>query len=151
MITVKQISYKELDGLPEFKDIAKEYTAESSLDEMPPINPNVDLYIKLNEAGALTTLAAYDDELVIGYANFIISPNLHYSVSTAVTESFFVKEDYRKTGAGMFLLKEMERLAKEKGAIAFLVSAPTDSKLSVVMDKNKAYKETNKVFFRSLA
>lgn len=151
MITVKQISYKELDGLPEFKDIAKEYTAESSLDEMPPINPNVDLYIKLNEAGALTTLAAYDDELVIGYANFIMSPNLHYSVTTAVTESFFVKEDYRKTGAGMFLLKEMERLAKEKGAIAILVSAPTDSKLSFVMDKNKAYKETNKVFFRSLA
>lgn len=151
MITIKQISYKELDGLPEFKDIVKEYTAESSLDEMPPINTNVDLYIKLNEAGALTTLAAYDDEIVIGYANFIISPNLHYSVSTAVTESFFVKEDYRKTGAGMFLLKEMERLAKEKGAIAFLVSAPTDSKLSAVMDKNKAYKETNKVFFRSLA
>jgi GNAT superfamily N-acetyltransferase len=151
MITVKQISYKELDGLPEFKAIAQEYTAESSLDEMPPINPNVDLYIKLNEAGALTTLAAYDDKLVIGYANFIMSPNLHYSTTTAVTESFFVKEDYRKTGAGIFLLKEMERLAKEKGAIAFLVSAPTDSKLSVVMDKNKAYKETNKVFFRSLA
>jgi GNAT superfamily N-acetyltransferase len=151
MITVKKISFVEFYSLPEFENIIWEYTSESALEDMPPINPNIDLYIKLNEAGVLTTLVAFDDDSLIGFANFIMSPNLHYSTTTAVTESFFVKEDYRKTGAGMFLLKEMERLAKEKGAIAFLVSAPTDSKLSAVMDKNKAYKETNKVFFRSLA
>ena len=150
MVTIKIISYKELNGLPEFKEIAQEYTDESSLDEMPPINPNVDLYIKLNEAGALITLAAYDDKIVIGYANFLFSPNLHYSKLTAVTESFFIKENYRKNGAGMALLKEMEKLAKENGAVAFMVTAPSDSKLSVVMGKNKAYKETNKVFFKSL-
>jgi GNAT superfamily N-acetyltransferase len=151
MITVKKIAYRELDCLPEFHRIIDEYTAESAVEEMLPIKTNVDLYNRLHEAGSLTTLAAYDDELLIGYANFIMTPNLHYSKTVAGTESFFVKAEYRKTGAGIVLLKEMEKLAKEMGAVAFLVSAPTDSKLSTVMDKNKAYKETNKVFFRSLA
>ena len=117
---------------------------------MLPIKTDVDLYIKLNELKKMITLAAYDDDVLIGYANFLLSPNLHYSKLTAVTESFFIKEDYRKTGAGMALLKEMEKLAKENGAVAFMVTAPSNSKLSVVMEKNKAYKETNKVFFKSL-
>jgi GNAT superfamily N-acetyltransferase len=151
MITVKKVSFIEFHSLPEFKNIILEYTSESALEDMPPINPNIDLYIKLNEAGVLNTIVAFEDNYLIGFANLLMSPNLHYSKTIAVTESFFVRENYRKTGAGIFLLKEMENIAKENGAVAFMVSAPTDSKLSSVMDKNKAYKETNKVFFRSLA
>jgi len=150
LIIIKQIDYRDLNNISEFKNIVEEYTAESAVEEMLPIKTDVDLYIKLNELKKMITLAAYDDDVLIGYANFLLSPNLHYSKLTAVTESFFIKEDYRKTGAGMALLKEMEKLAKENGAVAFMVTAPSDSKLSVVMEKNKAYKETNKVFFKSL-
>jgi GNAT superfamily N-acetyltransferase len=150
MITIKEVPYSELDCLPEFQSMYQEYALESGIEEMLPAKTNLNVYVTLSESGALTTLVAYDDELLVGYANFIMTPNLHYSKTIAVTESFFVKADYRKTGAGMFLLKEMERLAKENSAVAFLVSAPTGSKLSDVMGKSKSYRETNKVFFKSL-
>lgn len=150
MVTIEKMNYCDLNNIPEFKFIVEEYTLESSISEMSPINTNLDLYNKLNEVGKMITLAAFNDGYLIGYANFVISPNLHYSKDIAVTESFFIKKDYRKTGAGIFLLKEMERLAKENGAVAFMVSAPSDSKLSLIMEKNKHYRETNKVFFKSL-
>ena len=150
MLVIKRIDYQELNKTNGFDSVIEEYTAESAVKEMLPVQTNLDLYIKLSESGVMVTLGVFDDDVVVGYANFLLSPNLHYSKITGVTESFFVKKNYRHTGAGKTLLKEMENIAKEKGAVAFLVSAPTGSKLSHVMEKSKSYRETNKVFFKSL-
>jgi len=150
MISVRQLSYRELNSLPGFQTIADEYALESSIPEMAPATEDLPLYIRLNDAGLLRVLAAFDDETLIGYMCFTVSPSPHYSKKIASTESFFVKPDYRKTGAGLSLLKMAELIATELGAACFLVTAPTGSKLCDVMEKIKGYRETNRVFFRSL-
>jgi GNAT superfamily N-acetyltransferase len=150
MITIKKIDYCVLNKLPGFDSVREEYMLETAIKEMLPIEENLDLYGKLNEHGSMITLGVFDDDFVVGYANLLLSPNLHYSKTTASTESFFVKSNYRNTGAGKKLLKEMELIAKENGAVAFMVSAPTNSKLSVVMNKSKSYQEVYKSFFKSL-
>ena len=68
----------------------------------------------------------------------------------AVVESYFVASKHRKSGAGLALLREAERIASDRGAHALLVSAPHGGRLADVMPR-VGYRETNRVFFRSLA
>jgi GNAT superfamily N-acetyltransferase len=105
----------------------------------------------MEELGKLKTFVAFEDDQAVGYINFVVSPNLHYGKQISATESFFVKESHRNSGAGMMLLKEAEEFSKNAGSVAFLVSAPFEGKLCSVLKKSKSYKETNAVFFRSLA
>ena len=53
-------------------------------------------------------------------------------------------------GAGLKLLRQAERMAKECGAECFMLSAPIGSKLERVLHSTK-YRPTNVSFFRSLA
>ena len=68
----------------------------------------------------------------------------------ATTESIFVAHEFRRTGAGVKLIREMERLAGDMGALGVLVSAPAGKRLADVMPGLK-YRQTNQVFFKGLA
>jgi GNAT superfamily N-acetyltransferase len=72
----------------------------------------------------------------------------HYGVAIAVTESFFVGKEYRKSGAGLKLLRAAE--AHAEGAPGLLVSAPVGGTLAEVLP-HLGYRETNRVFFKELA
>jgi len=57
----------------------------------------------------------------------------------------------RKTGAGLALRKRAELVAADMGAVGVLISAPSDGRLAKVMERDRQYVETNRVFFRRLA
>jgi GNAT superfamily N-acetyltransferase len=150
MIAIREMSFCELHERPEWPSLQEEYSQESSVPDMGPTKVDLLMYKKMSDVGALKTFVAFDDDQAIGYINFVVSPNLHYSKPIGSTESFFVKASHRDTGAGMVLLRGAEKCAKSLGAVAFLVTAPICSKLRLILEKSKSYKETNIVFFRSL-
>jgi hypothetical protein len=65
-------------------------------------------------------------------------------------ESYFVVAARRKTGAGLTLLREAEREAKARGAVALLISAPARGRLADVLRASRNYDHTNAVFCKVL-
>ncbi len=109
-------------------------------------------YLRMERSGFASIVAATVDGELVGFITVIVTPNPHYSGGKlAVSESFFVGKAHRKSGAGQLLRKKAEEIAKRKGALGLFMSAPLGGKLARVLEKDRNYRETNRVFFRSFA
>lgn len=150
MSEIKQIKVSDFIADPGHLDILQEYAKESANPDMPPVNANMELYGKLEQIGMLKILGAYESGLLIGCTTVLITLNPHYNQTIGTVESFFVKEQHRKSGIGLRLLQEAEKITKESGAVALFLSARVDSDLEKVMSSFKNYKKTNTIFFKKL-
>ncbi len=150
MTDVRVISFDEVETSPDFDILLKGYSEECSIVGLPVPECQADIYRLLETSGVLTILGGFHEDRLVGVVFLLVSRSPHYGVMLATTESFFVSPEYRKTGAGLKLLREAERVAQSQGAVAFLVSAPYGGKLAEVLPK-AGYTETNRVFFRSFA
>ena len=132
-------------------ELMHEYARESAIGELGPIAPQWDLYKRMEAAGLMHAIGAFDGERMVGFLSLIVNVVPHFGRVIATTESVFVLESARHTGAGMGLMRAAESLAKEQGALVFFVSAPVGSKLAEVMSRHKPYRETTRSFMRALA
>lgn len=147
MIVIRKYSITELYAAENVKELFKEYEEESAIDGLPPIAAKKELYFHIESLGALNIFGAFLDNVLVGFVT-VLSPIVpHYGIVVAVAESFFVAKQYRKTGAGLRLMRAAEDRAKEIGSPGILFSAPFGGQLSDVLAKKK-YKETSRVFFR---
>ncbi len=135
-------------GDPHWDSIIDEYDDEARIKDMPPINAKFENYRALEQGGFLHCFEARDDRL-IGFLFLLYVPLPHYSRAVAVVESYFVAQAYRKTGAGLKLLRMAEAKARELGSPGLLVSAPSKGRLSEILPKLD-YRETSRVFFKAL-
>lgn len=151
-VIIKKCTIAELEAAANIQDILAEYADESSpsIKGLPRPLAKVDTYKHLETMDAIHTIGAFFDDLLVGYIIIVAPVMPHYSVRIAVSESFFVLKEYRKTGAGLKLLHAAEDWAAQEGACGILVSSPTGGDLAEVLPKI-GYAETNRVFFRSLA
>ena len=149
MISVKTFPIAEFEAAPNLAELLAEYAQESALDELGAENPQFDMYRQMEAAGCLRMLAAFDDETLVGFLVLLVSVVPHFGKVIASTESFFVAQAARKSGAGLKLLHEAEQVARDAGAVGFFVSAPTASRLAQVLP-GIGFRETNRVFFRPL-
>ncbi len=150
-LVIKDCTIAELEAAPNIHALLDEYAAESSpsIKGLPRPLAKADTYKHLENAGAINVIGAWLDNFLIGYIITVAPIMPHYSVRMAVSESFFVLKEYRKTGAGLKLLHAAEDWAKDSGALGILVSSPTGGDLANVLPRI-GYTETNRVFFRSL-
>lgn len=149
-LVLKQCSVADIEIAPNFNDLLDEYGATSAIDGLPQPRAKIDLYKQIESSGKFVLIAAYLDDVLIGLITVLTPINPHYSACVAVTESFFVCRAHRKSGAGLKLLKEAERIALESGSNGLLISTPIDGNLCEVLP-HVGYEETNRVFFRKLA
>lgn len=150
-VVVRKSTIAELEAAPNIQQILDEYAAESSpsIKGLPRPMAKVDTYKHLESIDAIHIMGAFLDNLLIGYI-IILAPVLpHYSIRIAVSESFFVLKEYRKTGAGLKLLHAAEIWALGEGAIGIIFTSPLGGDLGEVLPKI-GYAETGRVFFRSL-
>jgi GNAT superfamily N-acetyltransferase len=139
----------DLEAAPDFAALADEYADESLIDGMPPPKAYWSRYRMLEDAGLLSVFAAKEGDALLGFISVLTATVPRYAQPIATTESFFVARAYRRTGSGLRLLRAAERRALEIGAAGLLVSAPTGGRLADVLPR-AGYRETNRVFFRSL-
>lgn len=150
-LSIRPCSIADLQSAPNIGDLMAEYSAESSIHDLGQVSAQWETYKAMAEAGVLHPFAVFDgDSALAGFMLLIISVLPHYGLPIAVSESFFVTESIRKTGAGIRLLREAERFAVDRGAIGMLVSSPVGGRLASILPRS-GYKATNEVFFRRLA
>lgn len=145
MISVRMIPYTSVRDAPE---ILAEYAAECALTELGPINPQWDIYAKLEDAGMLQGLGVYVDGQFAGFASVLISILPHFGVKAATVESLFVGRAYRSKGAGTQLIAGVETCASVNGCKAILYSAPANGTLEAILGKR--YAHTSTVFCKGL-
>ena len=149
MSEVRRVSLATLIDDPRFQTLVDEYTAESSIKDMPPINWQRQIYQQLETIGIFFVLAAYERDELVGFMTMIVTVLPHYGALTATTESVFVAAGHRSGGAGLKLIREAESWAKELGAVGLFLSAPYGGRLADIAPRI-GYRQTNAVFFKGL-
>jgi GNAT superfamily N-acetyltransferase len=149
LLAIRPCTAEELFSEPMFGSLVAEYAQESSITGLPPVNPQRELYQMLDRSGCVTAFAAHVGDDLVGFIVALTSINPHYGVKITAIESYFVGAKHRSTGAGMRLLREVEKAAKTNGATAVLVSAPSGGRLAEIMPR-VGYHETNRIFFWGL-
>ena len=147
--TIRPCPVAEILQSPNLRTLLDEYADESALAELGPANPQIETYCQMEELGLAHAIGAFYRGELVGFIFLIISTIPHFGRCAASTESFFVSEPARKSGAGLRLLHEAEELAKELGAVGIYVSSPSSGRLAKVLP-GVGYRETNRLFFRGL-
>jgi GNAT superfamily N-acetyltransferase len=149
MLTVAPSTVAAIAGAREFAALAAEYAAESAIDGLPPPAAKMETYRQLERAGMLHAFGANLGDTLVGFITVLAPVLPHYGVPVAVSESFFVAQAHRSTGAGLRLLRAAEGKARTLGSPGLLVSAPFEGALFKVLPR-VGYVETNRVFFKKV-
>ncbi len=121
--------------------------SEYAIEGFPVVQVQWERYAAMEAAGIIQCIGAFIDYQLVGFAVVMFSVSLHYGVPLAFSESFFVLKQYRKTGAGMKLLKAIEQLAKDNGVAGVTITAAFDKELDAVLPK-VGYKTTHRLYFK---
>ncbi|MDR1684876.1 MAG: GNAT family N-acetyltransferase [Desulfovibrio sp.] len=129
-----------------------EYAAESSLAGLPDPQEKLSAYLALEMAGSdvFTLYGALQGDTLIGFVALLTPVLPHYGIAIAVAESLFVGSAYRKSGAGLLLIRQAERRARELKSPGLLFSAPSGGRLSVLLPRI-GYRETNRAYLKELS
>ena len=149
-LSIRKCTVFEIENAPNFSALLAEYATELVVDGAPPFSAKMEMYHALEKTGSFQVLGAYLEDKLIGFVTVLVSVFPHVGVLMAVTESLFVAKEYRKTGAGLKLIRAAETYAYERDAPCLLVSAPFGGNLAEVLP-HVGYAETNRVFCRKLA
>lgn len=145
--TVKKLSVKDIFEDKDFELLSKLYSNESKVVKTE-VNVNFEKYIQLEDIGALECFATYNEMGdMVGFLVLVKNQSLHLSSFSYIVESYFIMKQYRGYGTGKILLSVAEEYAKDNGAIAILITAPKDSRLSIVAN-SFGYCEQYRVYMK---
>ncbi|MDR1360682.1 MAG: GNAT family N-acetyltransferase [Deltaproteobacteria bacterium] len=148
-VTLRRISVAEAFSNPMFPALCREYAHESALAGLPEPQEKLSAYQALEAGGseAFCVYGAFMGDLLIGFLALLTPLLPHYGQAVAVAESLFVARAYRKTGAGMLLIRRAEKRAREVNSPGLLFSAPAKGRLARLLPR-LGYGETNRVFLK---
>jgi len=149
---VRPITAAEAFESPTFAALCDEYRDEALRNpRMVGSLPDRACYEGWIAAGLLHSLGVFVGEELVGMCAVLITPVPHYSGRLiASTETLFVAEAHRASGAGLKLLRAAEQVARDNGVDGLYVTAPRGGRLERILP-HAGYAETNRVFFRELA
>lgn len=151
--TIRKCTFDELASAAGFDALCAEYAAESGrMSELGAPKVDVDAYRAMEAAGIAQCIGAWDvgayrDELV-GFGVVTISVLPHYSKLVGALISFFVASSARQGGTGTRIRQLAEDIAKERGALGLMISAPAESRLDVILPRI-GYRATNRLYFKA--
>lgn len=149
-LTVRPCTVADLADAPEFEALAQEYAAEAGRAISLGAAPQIDIYKSAESAGNMLFAGAWLDEKLVGFLVLALYIVPHYGTKIAATESIFVTESARNTGAGKQMLKQAESIACDAGATGLAVSAPIGGRLAKILP-HIGFKHTNELFFKGLS
>lgn len=101
-----------------------------------PLNPDWDTYGVLETQGMLhVTTARSDAGEIVGYASYVIVPNLHYkTMMVADGDIFYLAPEHRRGTTGLRLLRETE-----KHILAFCAASGKPHDCVYIINKEKEH------------
>lgn len=126
-----------VETIPIARPLLAEHWEEVALNkDLMVLEPNVDAYERLESCGALFALGAFDGEQLVGYSATMVQQHLHYKdLRYAVNDVLFVAKSHRSGRAGIRLMQETERIAKERGAQLMLWHAKPETALGAILPR----------------
>ena len=149
-VAYRRVAFEQLESDPSWSRIVAEYADECRIAGMPPCECQGDMYRVLESSGSMHVIGAYAGGELVGFCNLIITTLPHYGKVVGTTESIFLSKEWRRTGAGLGLLRAAELVSREFGAVALLMTAPHGGSMERLMPM-VGYRHTNTVFFKALA
>ena len=99
----------------EAEELLQAHYREASVDLTVPLDPNWDLYEKLEQGGLEACVVARKDGVPIGYVVYFVMPSLHYRYTVADNDIFYLDPAYRSGWLGARLFQIAELLLRERG------------------------------------
>ena len=150
-VEVSVVSVACLTNDPAFPRLVRAYSDESALSGMPAPKADLVRYQALEDARALEVLAAYHEGILIGFLSLLFAVLPHYGETVCTTESFFVDPDMRSTGAAFALMELSYSRGRARQARGLFISAALGSRLLALLERSETFRESHRVFFRSLS
>lgn len=116
MITYQREAARAL--WPEIRPLlARHWEEIASFDDIP-LDPDEERYNLMDEAGLMRCFTARADGVLIGYGVFVVGSNMHYrSSKLAVQDVLFVLPEYRRSRAGLGLIRFTGKQLREEGVL----------------------------------
>ena len=103
------------------------------------LNLDFDKYVSMGDAGMHFMVLAYTNEDIIGYMSIFITESLHTREITALTDTIFIRKEYRKGGLGSDMIEAAEKECKSRGASNFMVTFKNDSPHPQIVENNNFF------------
>ena len=98
--------------------------------------PNWEAYRALENTGALLAIVVYAGAEIAGYATAFIGGHLHHAgLRYAHSDALYVAPAHRRSGLGLSLIRETERVARDKGARLMLWHAKPGTALEKILPR----------------
>ena len=108
---IKYSEEKCADVFDEITPLLERHWEEIALNkEKVKLNPDWDLYSKMNEMGLVRTFIARDNGKLIGYFVVTVHPHMHYKDTIyALNDVIYVDPEYRGSTVAVRLIKHVEK------------------------------------------
>lgn len=137
-LAIKKSSFLAIETDPNFYVLEREAVAEAAIIDGGKFDAVT--YQKLDEAGILNSWGAYYNGKLIGFTFIICTVLPKTSVYMTTCDLIFVGKEYRRTGAGLKLIKEARIFGKNKGTKGILFTAKEGGTLDKLLPRLKCEK-----------
>lgn len=148
-VKVSKCRVSEIISNGNFQSLHDEFAREVATVVAPAPIEKLRSYEALEATGSAQAFGAFMGDAVVGFV-FVMTPDVpRCSSVVAVADGLFVGRRYRKTGAGLKLIREAERHAAESGSPCLMFGTPSNGPLATVLP-SIGYSETNRVFMKEV-
>lgn len=137
----------ELYADPEFEGMVSEY-AQYAIKALPAPQYKQADYEAIERLGVLVPFRVVHEGHLIGFASIVEAKVPHYGLKLSVVESLFVMRAFRPTGAGVRLIKTVEKFAKASGSVGIFINCPIHGELFDILPRMDYSLETYNFFKR---
>src|SRR5688572_27116051 len=111
-----QIRKAASNDIPAIIELMTEFAEFENLSDSLEITPEKFFDAMFGENAFVEGLVAFDDETPVAYAIFLPYFSSFRGQRSVYLEDIYITENYRKSGLGEKMLREIARTGKEKGA-----------------------------------
>ena len=149
MVEIRACTVAEVFDNPAATALWNEYAREAAMPGLGVHDPQVAQYAQLEAVGVLHTLCAFIEGELVGLVTVLVSMSPHWGRLMASTESFFVRDKARHTGAGLALLEAAEAHCTALGVHNLFIIAGMNSRLIKIIP-HRGFTECHRVFHKPL-
>lgn len=106
-------------------------------------------YIDMERAGVMQSIGAFCGEKLIGFVAVLAAKVPRCDAPMAVADGLYVARAYRRTGAGVKLIREAEKYARDIGSPCLAFGTPKDGPLATILPRF-GYDLTNIMFTKAV-
>lgn len=135
------------DTLAELKPLFPEHWRELALNQDDvPLDPQYDVYQLREDRGEVLFVCGRSEGNIAAYFVGFVAPGLHYQTCLTLTmDIFWVRPEFRGSGAGFELFRTVEQEAKRRGVQRMFVGSKLHKDASWLFEK-LGYQEVERYY-----